>query len=37
MLQQEEEEIVFGKDLATTKVDDIVVAYVGKGRIVQKI
>jgi hypothetical protein len=37
MLQQEEEEIVFGKELATTKVDDIVVAFVGKGRTVQKI
>ncbi len=37
MLQQQQQEIVFGKELATTKVDDIVVASVGKGRTVQKI
>jgi hypothetical protein len=37
MLQQQQEEIVFGKELATTKVDEIVVASVGKGQTVRTI
>jgi len=37
MLQQQQEEIVFGKELATTKVNEIVAASVGRGQTVRKI
>ncbi len=37
MLQQQQEEIVFGEELATTKVDEIVAASMGRGQIVRKI
>lgn len=37
MLQQQQEEIVFGKELTTTKVNEIVAASVGRGQTVRKI